>query len=56
VTRIPVTDFDQAKAFYRRLGWELDIDFQFTEHVRVCNSLPGIPSVGPVRAARRSAA
>jgi catechol 2,3-dioxygenase-like lactoylglutathione lyase family enzyme len=34
VTPIPVTDFDRAKAFYQRLGWRLDIDFQFTEQVR----------------------
>jgi catechol 2,3-dioxygenase-like lactoylglutathione lyase family enzyme len=34
VTPIPVTDFDRAKAFYQRLGWRLDIDFQFTEEVR----------------------
>jgi catechol 2,3-dioxygenase-like lactoylglutathione lyase family enzyme len=40
VTRIPVTDFDQAKAFYRRLGWQLDIDFQFTEHVRAVQFTP----------------
>jgi catechol 2,3-dioxygenase-like lactoylglutathione lyase family enzyme len=34
VTRIPVTDFDRAKDFYQRLGWQLDIDHQFTEQVR----------------------
>src|SRR3954453_14430092 len=34
VTPIPVTDFDRAKAFYQRLGWQLDIDLQFTEQVR----------------------
>jgi catechol 2,3-dioxygenase-like lactoylglutathione lyase family enzyme len=34
VTPIPVTDFDRAKAFYQRLGWQLDIDVQFTEQVR----------------------
>src|SRR3712207_8918522 len=33
-TPIPVTDFDRAKAFYQRLGWQLDIDHQFTEQVR----------------------
>lgn len=34
VTRIPVTDVDRAKSFYQRLGWQLDIDYQFTEQVR----------------------
>src|SRR4051794_13980851 len=34
VTPIPVSDFDRAKAFYQRLGWQLDIDLQFTEQVR----------------------
>jgi len=34
VMPIPVTDFDRAKAFYQRLGWQLDIDLQFTEQVR----------------------
>jgi catechol 2,3-dioxygenase-like lactoylglutathione lyase family enzyme len=34
VTPIPVTDFDRAKAFYQRLGWQLDIDLQFTKEVR----------------------
>src|SRR3954466_3692507 len=34
VTPIPVTDFDRAKAFYQRLGWQLDIDLQFTEQGR----------------------
>jgi catechol 2,3-dioxygenase-like lactoylglutathione lyase family enzyme len=34
VTPIPVTDIERAKAFYQQLGWQLDIDFQFTEQVR----------------------
>lgn len=34
VTRIPVADIDRAKAFYQSLGWQLDIDHQFTEQVR----------------------
>ena len=34
VVGIPVTDFDRAKASYQQLGWQLDIDFQFTEQVR----------------------
>jgi catechol 2,3-dioxygenase-like lactoylglutathione lyase family enzyme len=45
VTPIPVTDFDRAKAFYQRLGWRLDIDFQFTEQVRgVQFTPPGSPA------------
>lgn len=39
-TPIPVTDFDRAKAFYQRLGWRLDIDFQFTEQVRAVQFTP----------------
>ena len=34
VTPIPVTDFDRAKAFYQRLGWRLDIDFEFAPGFR----------------------
>jgi catechol 2,3-dioxygenase-like lactoylglutathione lyase family enzyme len=40
VTPLPVTDFDRAKAFYQRLGWRLDIDFQFTEQVRAIQFTP----------------
>src|SRR3712207_3389562 len=39
-TPIPVTDFDRAKAFYQRLGWQLDIDPQFTEQVRAVQFTP----------------
>ena len=28
VTTLPVADVDRAKAFYQRLGWRLDIDFE----------------------------
>jgi catechol 2,3-dioxygenase-like lactoylglutathione lyase family enzyme len=28
VTKLPITDYDRAKAFYERLGWRLDIDFK----------------------------
>ena len=28
VIRLPITDFDRAKAFYQRLGWRLDIEFK----------------------------
>jgi catechol 2,3-dioxygenase-like lactoylglutathione lyase family enzyme len=45
VTPIAVTDFDRAKAFYQRLGWRLDIDFQFTEQVRAVQfTPPGSPA------------
>jgi predicted enzyme related to lactoylglutathione lyase len=45
VTPIPVTDFDRAKAFYQQLGWQLDIDFQFTEQVRAVQfTPPGSPA------------
>ena len=45
VTPIPVTDVDRAKAFYQRLGWRLDIDFQFSEQVRgVQFTPPGSPA------------
>jgi predicted enzyme related to lactoylglutathione lyase len=57
-TPIPVTDFDRAKAFYQRLGWQLDIDFQFTEQVRAVQFTPpgsaasiqfGPPGTGPLQ-------
>jgi catechol 2,3-dioxygenase-like lactoylglutathione lyase family enzyme len=45
VTPVSVTDFDRAKAFYQRLGWRLDIDFQFTEQVRAVQfTPPGSPA------------
>jgi catechol 2,3-dioxygenase-like lactoylglutathione lyase family enzyme len=28
VIKLPVADFDRAKAFYQRLGWRLDIEFK----------------------------
>jgi catechol 2,3-dioxygenase-like lactoylglutathione lyase family enzyme len=40
VTTIPVTDIDRAKAFYQRLGWQVDIDHQFTEQVRAVQITP----------------
>ncbi len=56
VTPIPVTDFDRAKAFYQRLGWQLDIDHQFTEQVRAVQfTPPGSPAsiqFGPAGAER----
>ncbi len=45
VTPIPVADIDRAKAFYQRLGWQLDIDHQFTEQVRAVQlTPPGSPA------------
>ena len=45
VTPIPVADIDRAKSFYQRLGWQLDIDHQFTEEVRgVQFTPPGSPA------------
>jgi catechol 2,3-dioxygenase-like lactoylglutathione lyase family enzyme len=56
VTPIPVTDFDRAKAFYQRLGWQLDIDLQFTEQIRAVQfTPPGSPAsiqFGPAGADR----
>ena len=56
VTPIPVTDFDRAKAFYQRLGWQLDIALQFTEPGRgVQYTPPGSPAsvqFGPAGAER----
>ena len=34
VTMLPVTDVDRAKAFYQKLGWRLDIDFNPTPDTR----------------------
>ena len=34
VTTLPVADVDRAKAFYQRLGWRLDIDFNPTPDTR----------------------
>jgi catechol 2,3-dioxygenase-like lactoylglutathione lyase family enzyme len=34
VATLPVADVDRAKAFYQRLGWRLDIDFEPAPGVR----------------------
>jgi catechol 2,3-dioxygenase-like lactoylglutathione lyase family enzyme len=34
VTTLPVADVDRAKAFYQRLGWRLDIDFEPAPNTR----------------------
>jgi catechol 2,3-dioxygenase-like lactoylglutathione lyase family enzyme len=34
VTTLPVADVDRARAFYTRLGWQLDIDFEPAPGVR----------------------
>jgi catechol 2,3-dioxygenase-like lactoylglutathione lyase family enzyme len=45
VTTLPVTDVDRAKAFYQRLGWRLDIDFEPAPGVRgVQITPPGSPT------------
>jgi catechol 2,3-dioxygenase-like lactoylglutathione lyase family enzyme len=45
VTTIPVTDVDRAKAFYLKLGWRLDIDFEPAPGVRgVQFTPPGSPA------------
>jgi len=45
VTTIPVTDVDRAKAFYLKLGWRLDIDFEPLPGVRgVQFTPPGSPA------------
>jgi catechol 2,3-dioxygenase-like lactoylglutathione lyase family enzyme len=37
---IPVTDVDQSKAFYSKLGWRLDADFPFDNGFRVVQFTP----------------
>jgi predicted enzyme related to lactoylglutathione lyase len=45
VTRLPVADVDRAKAFYQRLGWRLDIDFEPVPGVRAVQfTPPGSPA------------
>ena len=45
VTTLPVGDVDRAKAFYQRLGWRLDIDFNPTPDTRgVQFTPPGSPA------------
>jgi catechol 2,3-dioxygenase-like lactoylglutathione lyase family enzyme len=45
VTTLPVADVDRAKAFYQRLGWRLDIDFNPAPHTRgVQFTPPGSPA------------
>jgi len=45
VTTLPVADVDRAKAFYQRLGWRLDIDFEPAPNVRgVQFTPPGSPA------------
>jgi catechol 2,3-dioxygenase-like lactoylglutathione lyase family enzyme len=40
VTTLPVADVDRAKAFYQRLGWRLDIDFNPTPDTRAVQFTP----------------
>jgi catechol 2,3-dioxygenase-like lactoylglutathione lyase family enzyme len=45
VTGLPVSDIDRAKAFYEKLGWRLDIDFEPAPGVRgVQFTPPGSPA------------
>jgi catechol 2,3-dioxygenase-like lactoylglutathione lyase family enzyme len=45
VTTLPVADVDRTKAFYKRLGWRLDIDFEPAPGVRgVQMTPPGSPA------------
>jgi catechol 2,3-dioxygenase-like lactoylglutathione lyase family enzyme len=45
VATLPVADVDRAKAFYQRLGWRLDIDFEPAPGVRgVQLTPPGSPA------------
>ena len=50
VTTLPVADVDRAKAFYQRLGWRLDIDFEPAPGARGVQFTPaGLAGVDPVR-------
>jgi catechol 2,3-dioxygenase-like lactoylglutathione lyase family enzyme len=40
VTTLPVADVDRTKAFYQRLGWRLDIDFEPAPGVRGVQMTP----------------
>ena len=40
VVALPVSDVDRAKAFYQRLGWRLDVDFDLGEGMRVVQFTP----------------
>ena len=40
VTMLPVSDVDRAKAFYERLGWRLDADFQIDNRTRIVQFTP----------------
>jgi catechol 2,3-dioxygenase-like lactoylglutathione lyase family enzyme len=45
VTTLPVADVDRTKAFYQRLGWRLDIDFEPAPGIRgVQLTPPGSPA------------
>jgi catechol 2,3-dioxygenase-like lactoylglutathione lyase family enzyme len=45
VTTLPVADVDRAKAFYEKLGWRFDIDFEPAPGVRgVQFTPPGSPA------------
>jgi catechol 2,3-dioxygenase-like lactoylglutathione lyase family enzyme len=40
VVVIPVADVDRSKAFYSKLGWQLDADFPFDNGFRIVQFTP----------------
>ena len=45
VLKLPVADFDRAKAFYQRIGWRFDIEFKPDgEHRTLQFTPPGSPA------------
>jgi catechol 2,3-dioxygenase-like lactoylglutathione lyase family enzyme len=40
VVTVPVSDVDRAKAFYENLGWQLDIDIEPGEGLRIVQFTP----------------
>jgi predicted enzyme related to lactoylglutathione lyase len=40
VVPVPVSDVDRAKAFYEKVGWRLDIDFEPAQGVRIVQFTP----------------
>jgi predicted enzyme related to lactoylglutathione lyase len=45
VIKLPVADFDRAKAFYQRLGWRFDIEFKPDgQHRALQFTPPGSPA------------
>jgi len=40
VVTLPVSDVDRAKSFYQSLGWRLDADLVFGDHIRAVQLTP----------------